>query len=61
MRVVRPLIACAVAAAAFAAPSAQAVGDCVTVKGFGGACVFVDPRSPQPVQVSCGGYNWTCG
>lgn len=58
MRVVRPLLACAVVAATFAAPAAEAA--CVGYKSFGSACVVVDPNSAEPVKVSCGGYNWTC-
>lgn len=58
MKLLRPLLACAFVAATFAAPAAEAA--CVGYKSFGGACVVVDPHGPDPVYVTCGGYNWTC-
>lgn len=60
MRLARPLVAAAVAAAAFALPQA-AEAACVYQQPIGGACVEVRPRDPNdPVDVRCGGTFWTC-
>lgn len=58
MKLVRPLLACAIVAATFAAPAAEAV--CAGYKDQARACVVVDPSSSEPVYITCGGTNWTC-
>lgn len=60
MRLVRPLLAGAVALAAFAAPQA-AEAACVYQQPVGGACVEVRPKDPNDkIDVRCGGTYWTC-
>lgn len=57
----RLALAAALAVATFAGPqAADAVLVCRSVGTFGGACVYVDPRDPDPVDVTCGGALWTC-
>ncbi|HEX8003873.1 MAG TPA: hypothetical protein VF519_14395 [Mycobacteriales bacterium] len=56
----RLVLAAALAVAALAAVPADAVLVCRSVANIGGACVYVDPKDPDPVDVSCGGTFWTC-
>lgn len=59
MRIVRPLLAAAVAVAAFAGTQA-AEAACVYREPIGGACVTVRPGDPDPIDIRCGGTFWTC-
>lgn len=56
----RLVLAAAFAVAALTAVPAGAVEVCQHVGTFGGACVYVNPRDPDPVDVRCGGAMWTC-
>ena len=56
----RLVLAAAVAVATLTAVPADAVLVCRSVGTVGGACVYVDPTDPDPVDVTCGGTFWTC-